>query len=110
MRKGLVGLRHLVDFVAFADGVPLPLIGFEDFRRERGLHRRAFAGVREIHDPAQGERVLAVGRNFQRHLIGRATDAAGLVSMRGLALSTARCKISIGLLAGFFSEMLSNAP
>ena len=25
MRKGLVGLGHLMDFVAFADGVPLPL-------------------------------------------------------------------------------------
>ena len=29
--------------------------------------------------------------------------------MRGLALSTARCKISTGLLVGFFSEMLSKA-
>src|ERR1035438_5599338 len=41
MRKGFVGLRHLVNFVPFADGVPLPLIGFEDFGRQRNLHRRA---------------------------------------------------------------------
>ena len=45
MCERLVRLRHLVNFVAFADGVPLPLIGFENFRRERDAHRRAFAGI-----------------------------------------------------------------
>jgi len=62
MCECLVRLRHLMDFVAFADGVPLPLISFKDFGRERGLHRHAFAGIGKINDPAQRERVLAVDR------------------------------------------------
>src|ERR1039457_1454345 len=56
MGASLVRLRHLVDFVALADGVALPLISLQNFRGERGLHRLAFAGVREIHDPAERER------------------------------------------------------
>src|SRR5262249_3889263 len=42
------------------------------------FHRLAFASVGEFHDPAERERVLAVGGNFQRHLIRGTTDAAGL--------------------------------
>jgi hypothetical protein len=100
MSKSFVGLGHLMDFVAFADGIALALVGFEDFGGERFAHGRAFAGIREIHDPAQGERGLPVAPPTRR----------ALVSMRGLVLSTARCKISTGLLAGFLWEMVSKAP
>ena len=55
MRERLVRLRHLVNFVAFANGIPLPLIGFENFRGERVAHRLAFAGISEIDDPAEGQ-------------------------------------------------------
>ena len=55
MRKGLVGLRHLMHLITFADRIALPLVSFEDFRRERFLHRHAFAGIRKIHQPAQRE-------------------------------------------------------
>src|SRR5262245_39826728 len=51
MCKCLVGLGHLEDFVAFADGIALPLVGIEDFRGERFLHRDAFAGIGKIHQP-----------------------------------------------------------
>ena len=37
MREGLVGLRHLVHFIALADGVALALIGFHNFRGQRVL-------------------------------------------------------------------------
>jgi len=77
--------------------------------RERDAHRRAFAGIREIHDPAERERILTVRRNFQRHLIRGATDATGLRFDAGLALSTARCKISIGLLADSFRDGIERA-
>ena len=69
MREGFIGLGHLVNFVTFADGVPLPLIGFKDFRGERGLHGLALAVVRKIHNPAERKGVLAVGGDFQRHLV-----------------------------------------
>ena len=35
-------------------------------------------GIREISDPAKRKRVLAFNGDFQRHLIGGTTDAAGL--------------------------------
>src|SRR5208283_581343 len=78
MSECLVGLRHLVNFVAFADGVPLPLISLHDFRRERFAHGRALAGVREIHNPAERQGGLPVRWHFQRNLIRGAADAAGL--------------------------------
>ena len=78
MRERLVCLRHLVNFVTLADGVALALEGFHDFRGERGLHRLAFFRVREIHDPAERERILPFDGDFQRHLIGRTAHAAGL--------------------------------
>jgi hypothetical protein len=108
--EGLVGLGHFVNIVALADGSTLALVGLHDLGCERLAHGRTFPGIGEIHDPAQGQGGLAVRRNLQRHLIGGATHAARLVSMRGLALSTARCKISTGLLAGFFSDNWSKAP
>jgi len=41
MRESLISLRHLVNLVPLADGVPLTGKGLEDFRGERGLHRHA---------------------------------------------------------------------
>src|SRR3954464_6683264 len=40
--KGFVRLSHLVHFVAFANGVPLTLIGLQNFRGEGDLHGDAF--------------------------------------------------------------------
>ena len=78
MREGLVGLGHLVHLVPFADGIPLPLVGVHDFRRERVAQRRALARVGEVHQPAHGQADLAVGGDFQRHLVGGAAHAPGL--------------------------------
>ena len=77
VRESLVGLRHLVNVVTLADCAALTLIGFHDLRSERVAHRRAFAAIGEFHDPTQRERGLTIGRNFERHLIGRPTNAAG---------------------------------
>src|ERR1700690_2940726 len=49
MCKRLVGLRHLVHLVALANGVALPLIGFQNLVRQRLAHGRALAGIRKIH-------------------------------------------------------------
>ena len=58
MRKGFVGLRHLMDLVAFANRVPLALIGFQDFGGQSFLHGEAFPGISKTHNPPQGQRGL----------------------------------------------------
>ena len=78
MGKCLVRLCHLVNFVAFAARVPLPLIRLQNLRRERFAHGRALASVRKVHDPAQRQGSLPVRRHFQRNLIRGAADAARL--------------------------------
>jgi len=40
MCKGLVGLRHLVHFIALANGVALPLVSLQDLRA-----RASFIGI-----------------------------------------------------------------
>ena len=78
MRKCFIGLGHFVDLIAFANGISLSLIRFEDFCRQSFLHRDAFAGIGKINQPAQGERELTVRRDFERNLVSGAADAAGL--------------------------------
>ena len=65
-----------MNLVAFADGIALALISFEDFSGKRLLHRDAFAGIGEINQPSERERELTVGRDFERHLIGGPAYAA----------------------------------
>ena len=50
-----------MDFVPLSNGVALSLVGFQNFGGEGGLHGLAFAGVGKLDDPAEGERVLAIG-------------------------------------------------
>ena len=77
MRESFIGLSHLMHVIALANGIPLPLIGFHDFRRQGFFHCNALAGICKINKPAHGQSELAIARNFHRHLISRATDAAG---------------------------------
>ncbi len=61
MREGFVSLGHLVNFVTLADGVPCSMIGFEDFRRKRGLHRLAL-GRLSANPQSSGARAHSGGR------------------------------------------------
>jgi len=70
--------RHLVHFVAFADGVSLPLVGIDDLGRQGLLHRNALARVGQIDQPAHRQRELPVGGHFHRHLVGGAANPPGL--------------------------------
>ena len=76
MCKCLISLGHFVNFVPFANGIALPLIRIENFRSQRFFHGNAFAAVGKIDQPAQGQRELAVGRDFQRDLVSGAANAA----------------------------------
>jgi hypothetical protein len=54
------------------------VVGVDDFRGEGIAHRDALAGAGGGHDPAEGERFLALKGDFHRDLVGGATDAAAL--------------------------------
>ena len=68
MGERLVRLGHFMNFVAFANGIALALIGFQDFRRQRFFHGNALARVRKINQPSQRQGELPLRRHFQRHL------------------------------------------
>jgi hypothetical protein len=78
--EGAVGLGLLVNVVALADGVPLPLKRHLSARwRGRG------ASEPGLCDHGRNQRSSAWRgtperrrRNFERHLVGGTTDAAGL--------------------------------
>src|SRR5438876_10386441 len=69
MRKCFVGLRHLVHFVAFADGVSLPLVGIDDLGRQRFLHRNALPPVRHTDQPPHPHRDFPAGAHFHPPLL-----------------------------------------
>src|SRR5690242_8095250 len=72
--EGLVGLRHAVDVVLALERVALLLLGVEELVREPLRHRLLAALAREAHEPTDGERTGAAGRDLDRDLVGRATD------------------------------------
>ena len=78
MSERLVGLRHLVRIVAFLDRIALVLERVRQFQRQRLAHRHALAAFGVVNDPAERQAHLAVAADFDRHLIGRAADAAAL--------------------------------
>src|SRR5882724_6941466 len=78
MCKCLVGLGHLMHLIAFTDGVSQALVGFHDFGGQCFSHGDALPRISEIHEPAQCQGELPIRRDFQRHLVGCATNAPGL--------------------------------
>ena len=73
-----------------------------------------FAGIGEIHQPAQGQSELAIRRNFQRHLIGGAADAAGLNFQARLGVVNRALqnfqRVGCGILFGDLVEGAVNDP
>src|SRR5579862_730348 len=76
VREGLVGLRHLVGVLTALDAGAKAVAGVEQLVHQPLGHRllTALPGVRD--DPAQRQRGGPGGANLDRHLVGRATDAA----------------------------------
>ena len=82
MCKCLVGLGHFVNFVTLPNGVSLPLIRIEYFGRQRFFHRDAFAVIRKVHQPTQGQGELAIG--WVAHYAVGISYAAILLAVSGL--------------------------
>lgn len=59
MRKGAVGLRHLVRVVALLDHVARVVVRVEQLGGDRLGHAHAAAAGRVGHEPAQRQRELA---------------------------------------------------
>src|ERR687894_2488673 len=76
VRERLVRLRHLVGVLAALDRGTEAVRSVEQLVGEPLDHRllTACPGVRD--EPAQAERGRAAGADLDRHLVGRATDAA----------------------------------
>src|SRR5690606_33363120 len=78
VREGLVGLGHLVRVLAALDRGAEAVAGVEDLVHQ-ALGHRLLATLPGVADqPAQGQRGAAARLDLDRHLVGGATDTAGL--------------------------------
>ncbi len=75
VREGAVGLGHPVGVFALLDGGPTVVRGVEQLGREALDHGR-FVALARSDQPADGQRLTALGTNIDRNLIGRTTDTA----------------------------------
>src|SRR5918994_5170787 len=75
--EGLVGLRHAEDVVLALVRAALLGLGVEQLVGQTLRHRLLAAVARELDEPADRERAGAPGGHLDRHLVGRAADAAG---------------------------------
>ena len=78
MRKGLVGLSHLVGIIPLLDRCPFAFIGIDNLFGKLFLHRPAFFGLGKIPDPAQCNRNATLLPDLDGNLVGSASDAARL--------------------------------
>src|SRR4051794_41234256 len=77
MGEGLVGLRHAVDIVLALVGAALLVLRVHELVRKPLGHRLLAALASELDEPADREGPGAAGGDLDRHLVGRAADAAG---------------------------------
>src|SRR5665213_353460 len=76
MREGFVRIGHAVRVFPFLDRDAAIVGGVEQFARKAFFHRVFRAPARARNQPADRQRLAAVGANLDRHLIGGAADAA----------------------------------
>src|SRR5690625_3624313 len=74
--EGLVGLGHLVNVLAALDGAATIAGGIHQLGSEPLFHCVFVARTRSRDQPAQRQRLAALGPDFDRNLIGRTTDTA----------------------------------
>src|SRR5690606_2212702 len=74
----LVRLRHAVGFLALLNGRTATFGGIKEFGSQLARHGVLAALARGVDQPAHGQRGAAGSTHFDRNLIGRTTDTAGL--------------------------------
>src|SRR6185312_11232376 len=78
MGEGLVGLCHLVGIFTTLDCSAKTVGGIQDFVAQALGHGLLAASLRVANQPAQCEGGLATRLDFNRNLVGGATNTAGL--------------------------------
>src|SRR5579875_2354556 len=78
MDESLVGLCHPVGFLPFLDGRTLSGGSVHDLACQLLHHALAGTSASRADEPAHGEGEAALFADIDGHLVGRATDTAGL--------------------------------
>src|SRR5438093_10927118 len=78
MAEGLVGFRHLVCVFASLDRGAEAVHGVDELRSELLAHALAAPLAGGLDEPPNAEREASVAADLDRHLVGRAADAARL--------------------------------
>src|SRR5438552_18838267 len=76
MGEGAIGLGHFVSVFLLLHHVARIIVSVDDLGGESVLHRHAFAAAGGVNDPTERKALLAFKRNFDRNLIGGATNPA----------------------------------
>ncbi len=109
VRKGFVRFSHAVRVFTLLDGAALTLRSVQQFVGQSFNHRLILALARKLHDPAQRQCRATFRPHLERHLVRRATNAAGTTSSTGMTLRTALSSTSVGS-SPVRSLIKSNAP
>jgi hypothetical protein len=72
----LVGFRHPVDVLFLPNGSALAATGFQQLAGQSVGHGLSRPSAGELYEPTARQRIPAPVSNLDRHLVGRATDAA----------------------------------
>src|SRR5260221_3249885 len=75
MREGLVGVGHAMGVLALLHGGAAILRGIADLARQALLHGVLGAAARRADQPADRQRLAAIGTHLDGNLVGRAADA-----------------------------------
>src|SRR6476660_4569180 len=109
VREGLVGLGHLVRVLPTLDRGTEAVGRVEDLVHEALGHGLLTTLTRVADHPAQGQRGRAVGLDLDRHLVGRATDTAGLDLEGGTDVVEGTLERDHGVGAGLLLDALEGA-
>src|SRR3954465_10119481 len=101
-----VRLSHAVYIFFFLDRGALAVRGIEQLVRELIGHTLFGAAAAIEQQPADGERGAAIGIHFDRHLIVRATNTAGLHFEQRPGVPEGLLEQLEGLVAAFFLHLL----
>ena len=117
MSESLVGLGHLVGILALLHGVTSVVGSIHDLSSQTLCHGLLTTAAAVSSQPAQAQGLAAGGAHFQRNLVVRATNAAGLALEAGHdvlhRLLESLQRIVAGLLLNhgesFVNDLLSDA-
>src|SRR6516164_342515 len=104
MREGFVRIGHPVCVLPPFDRDTAIIGGIEKFARKSFFHRVLRPTARTRNQPADRQRLAALGPNFHRHLVSGATDPAGAHFNRGTHIAERIMEHAQRILAAAFGD------